>query len=169
VSSLGRSLLVVILLALPVMVVIALPKFLDLAGSVPPPPSGVTFATPGPAFNLLDSTPTSERARIAPLEQTPPPTLSPPSATATAAPTPRPTPTGERIVIGNTDGKGAVLRSDPVTGQPLATLREQQVLDVLERRNVPGSGDWVHVRTADGHEGWVTALVARPAPPSPPR
>jgi Bacterial SH3 domain len=165
VSSLGRSLLIVILLALPLMVVIALPKFLDLAGSVPPP-SGVTFATPEPAFNLLEGTPTSERARIAPLEQTPPPTLSPPSATATAAPTPRPTATGERIVIGNTGGIGAVLRSDPVTGRPVAALREQEVLDVLERRNIPGSGDWVHVRTADGHEGWVTALVARPAQPS---
>jgi hypothetical protein len=159
-------LLIVLLLAIPVLVVIQVPKFLDLAGSVPPPASGVTFATAEPAFSLLDVTPTAERARIAPLDQTPPPTLSPPVATATAAPTPRPTPTGERIVIGNTGGLGAVLRSDPVTGHPVAALREQQVLDVLERRNIPGSGDWVHVRTADGVEGWVTAIVARPAPPT---
>jgi hypothetical protein len=85
-------------------------------------------------------------------------------ATATAAPTPRPTPTGERVIIGNTGGVGAVLRADPVTGKPIASLREQQQLDVLERRNIPGSGDWVHVRTADGREGWITALVAQPAP-----
>ena len=68
------------------------------------------------------------------------------------------------VVIGNTGGLGAVLRADPVTGSPVAALRDQQVLDVLERRNVPGSGDWVHVRTADGKEGWVTGIVARPLP-----
>jgi hypothetical protein len=167
VSSLARSLLVVVLLALPVLVVVELPKFLDLAGSVPPPASGVTYATPEPAFSLLETTPsTSTGSRIAPLDPTPPPTLSPPVATATAVPTARPTPTGERIVISNTGGIGAVLRADPVTGRPVAALREQQVLDVLERRNVPGSGDWVHVRTADGVEGWVTGVVARPAPGS---
>ena len=167
VSSLARSLLIVVLLAVPVLVVVELPKFLDLAGSVPPPPSGVTFATAEPAFSLLDSTPTtSTGSHIAPLDPTPPATLSPPVATATAAATPRPTPTGERVIIGNTGGLGAVLRADPVTGKPVAALREQQVLDVLERRNVPGSGDWVHVRTADGVEGWVTGVVARPAPSS---
>jgi hypothetical protein len=67
-------------------------------------------------------------------------------------------------MIGNTGGLGAVLRSDPVTGKPVAALRERQVLDVLERRNIPGSGDWVRVRTSDGLEGWVTGLVAQPAP-----
>jgi len=41
-------------------------------------------------------------------------------------------------------------------------LREQQVLEVLERRNVPGGGDWVRVRTSEGVEGWVTGLVALP-------
>jgi hypothetical protein len=45
----------------------------------------------------------------------------------------------------------------------VASLREQQVLDVLERKNVPGSGDWVHVRTSDGKEGWVIGVVAIPA------
>jgi hypothetical protein len=85
-------------------------------------------------------------------------------ATATAVPTPRRTPTGERVVIGNTGGLGAVLRADPVTGRPVAALRDAQVVDVLERRNVPGSGDWVHVRTADGLEGWITGIVARPLP-----
>ena len=167
-SSLARSLLVVALLGLPLLVVIQLPRLLDLAGSVPPPTGGVSFATAEPAFKLLDTTPTAVRSRFAPLNDDVPPTLSPPVATATAAPTPRPTPTGERISIGNTGGLGAVLRADPVTGRPLGTLREQQVLDVLERRNVPGSGDWVRVRTADGLEGWVTGIVARPlATPAP--
>jgi hypothetical protein len=57
-----------------------------------------------------------------------------------------------------------VLRADPVTGRPVAALHEQQVVDVLEHRAVPGSGDWVHVRTADGVEGWVTGVVTLPAP-----
>lgn len=161
VSSLVRSLLVVALLGLPVLVVIELPRFLDLAGSVPAPAGRVEYATPEPAFRLLEASPTA-RSRFAPLDDRVPPTLSPPVATATAAPTPRPTPTGERIVIGNTGGLGAVLRADPVTGRPLGALRDAQVLDVLERRNVPGSGDWVRVRTADGTEGWITGLVAQP-------
>jgi SH3 domain-containing protein len=164
VSSLGRSLLIVALLGLPLLVVIELPRFLDLAASVPAPPSDVAFVTPEPSFRLLDVTPTPPRSRYAPLDDSVPPTLSPPVATATAAPTPRPTATGERVVIGNTGGLGAILRANPVTGSPVAALRDQQVLDVLERRNVPGSGDWVHVRTADGKEGWVTGIVARPLP-----
>jgi hypothetical protein len=158
-------LLIVALLGLPLLIVLELPRFLDLAGSVPPP-SGVTYVTPEPAFSLLDATPTPAKSRFAPLDDRVPPTLSPPHATATAAPTPRPTPTGERVVIGNTGGIGAVLRADPVSGQPVGSLRDQQVLDVLERRNVPGSGDWVHVRTSDGREGWVTSMVARPVSPT---
>ena len=160
----GRSLLIVALLGLPLLVVIELPRFLDLAASVPPPANGVTFATPEPAFTLLNATPV--KSRFAPLNDNVPPTLSPPVATATAAPSPRPAPTGERVVIGNTGGLGAVLRADPVSGRPVGALRDQQVLDVLERRSVPGSGDWVRVRTADGTEGWITGLVAKPLPPS---
>jgi hypothetical protein len=139
---------------------------LDLAASVPLPASSVTFATPEPAFKLLDPTPTPPKSRIAPLDEAVPPTLAPPAATATAAPTAPPTPTGERVVIGNTGGVGAVLRADPVSGRPVGALRDQQVLDVLERRTIPGSGDWVHVRTTDGREGWVTGVVARPLPPA---
>jgi hypothetical protein len=69
-------------------------------------------------------------------------------------------------MIANTGGLGAVLRADPVTGKPVAALHEQQVVDVLEHRDVPGNGDWIHVRTSDGVEGWVTGVVARPMPGS---
>jgi hypothetical protein len=162
VASLVRALCVVALLAIPLVVVMELPGLLELAGSVPPS-SDVTYATPNPAFRL-DSTPSAARSRFASIDDTPPPTLAPPVATATAAPTPRPTATGERIIIANTGGAGAVLRSDPVTGQRVASLRDQQQLDVLERRTIPGNGDWVHVRTADGREGWVSGVVAQPVP-----
>jgi hypothetical protein len=164
VGGLIRALFVVALLAIPIVVITQLPRLLELAGSVPDATGEGTLATQIPAFRLLDVTPTAIRSRFASLDETPPPTLAPPVATATAVPTARPTPTGERVIIGNTEGAGAVLRSDPVTGRPVAALRERQVLDVLERRNVPGSGDWVHVRTEDGVEGWVTGLVALPDP-----
>jgi hypothetical protein len=51
----------------------------------------------------------------------------------------------------------------------VSSLREGLVLDVLERRSITGSGEWVHVRTADGAEGWVTGLVALPTSASTPR
>jgi hypothetical protein len=149
------------LLAVPLLVITALPRLFELAGSIPATAREAASTAPAPAFRLIDATPTPTR-KFAPLEDGPPPTLSPPVATPAPAGTPRPTPTGERIVIGNTGGRGAVLRTEPVTGRAVAALREQQVLDVLERRNVPGGGDWVHVRTSEGAEGWVTGLVALP-------
>lgn len=159
-GSLVRVVLVLALLGVPLLVVTELPRVLEIAASIPGPKTNDVFATPTPAFRLGDVTSTP-RNRSA-LNDTLPPTLAPPAATATAVPTPRSAGTGERIMIGNTGGLGAVLRSDPVTGTPIGALRDQQILEVLERRNVPGSGDWVHVRTSDGKEGWVTGLVAVP-------
>jgi hypothetical protein len=140
-----------------------MPRLFELAGSVPVA-SGASSASAAPTqqFRLSDPTATTQRTRFGALEETPPPTLAPPAMTATPVATLRPTPTGERIVIGNTGGIGAVLRDEPVTGKPLGSLAERQVLDVVERRNVPGSGDWVHVRTSDGKEGWIIGLVALP-------
>ena len=160
-GTLVKIVFVLALLGVPLLVIVAMPRFFELAGSVPALSTGASGPTPTPAFRLTDPQPTVARARFAPVEQTPPPTLAPPVPAPLLA-TPRPSPTGERIVIGNTGGIGAVLRSDPVTGQPVASLREGLTLEVLERRSVPGSGDWVHVRTAEGAEGWVTGLVALP-------
>jgi hypothetical protein len=134
-----------------------------------PAPTSEPVATA--ASFRLDTTPVP--SRFVGIDDTgPPPTLAPPAATATMAPTPRPTPTGEHVVVANTGGRGAVLREEPVTGRAVGALHENQVLDVLEHRNVPGSGDWLHVRAADGSEGWITGLVAKPttstAPPSTP-
>ncbi|HEX8966269.1 MAG TPA: SH3 domain-containing protein [Chloroflexota bacterium] len=167
-GALIRAVFVVMLLAVPLVVIGEIPRLLDLASSVPSSASQVVFVTPTPGFRLADATPSSPRSRFASLDETPPPTLAPPAMTATPVATARPTPTGERIMIGNTGGQGAVLRADPVTGAVVASLHEQQVLDVLERRSMPGNGDWVRVRTADGREGWVTGLVALPAPSASP-
>lgn len=162
--SLVKALFAMAMLGVPLLVITTLPRLFELAGSVPAPSTDTGIVAPSPAFRLIETPTPGSRSRFAPLNDTPPPTLAPPEATATPVATPRPAPTGERIVIGNTGGRGAVLRADPVTGRPVAALREQQVLDVLERRNIPGGGDWVRVRTSDGLEGWVTSLVALPAP-----
>ncbi len=159
--NLLKLLVVVALLGMPLLVITTLPRLFELAGSVPAPNSLEADATATPGFHLADPTPTNVRARFGNLDETPPPTLAP-AVAATSAATPRPTATGERITIGNTGGRGAILRAEPVSGRPVATLHEQQVLEVIERQTVPGSGVWVHVRTPEGVEGWVTGLVALP-------
>jgi hypothetical protein len=158
VQTLARSVAVLALLAVPVLVVLNLPRLLDLAGSVPAPTSGVALPTP---FRLEEPTPAA-RSRIAQRDDAPPPTLVPPAAAPKPAPPSAPTPTGERVVIANTGGIGAVLRAEPVSGRQVASLREQLELVVLERRNVGEGGEWLRVKTPDGIEGWVTARVAQP-------
>jgi hypothetical protein len=161
VLNLLKLLVVVALLGMPLLVITALPRFFELAGSVPAVNGPQADPTATPGFRLVDPTPTNARARFGALDETPPPTLAPAVPAAVVA-TPRPTATGERITIGNTGGLGAILRADPVSGQPVAALHEQQVLDVIERRTVPGGGVWVRARTSDGVEGWVTGVVALP-------
>ncbi|MGI9145873.1 MAG: SH3 domain-containing protein [Chloroflexota bacterium] len=159
--NLLKLLLIVAMLGIPLLVVTALPRLFELAGSVPGVSSQQADATATPGFRLSEPTPTNVRTRFGNLDQTPPPTLAAAVAVSPVS-SPQPTATGERISIGNTGGRGAILRADPVSGRPLATLHEQQVLDVLERQTVPGGGVWVRVRTSDGVEGWVTGLVALP-------
>jgi hypothetical protein len=160
VLSLFKAFIILALLGVPIVVITAFPRFVELASSVPSVARQPTGPTPT-VFSLAEAAPTV-RSRFAPLDDTVPPTLAPPAVTPTPEATARPTATGERVMIGNTGGQGAVLRADPVSGRPVGALREKQVLDVIERRRVPGSGDWVHVRTAEGVEGWVTGLVALP-------
>jgi hypothetical protein len=162
VLNLLKLLLVVALLGVPLLVITAMPGFFELVGSVPAVREPQVGPTATPGFTLTDPVATRAPARFGGFDETPPPTLAPPPVAATAAATPRPTATGERITIGNTGGVGAILRADPVSGRPVAALHEQQILDVLERRTIPGSGVWVRVRTSDGVEGWVTGLVALP-------
>ena len=164
--NLLRPLLVLALLGVPLLVVTGLPRLFELAGSVPSVSDRQVDPTATPGFSLIPPNPTSARARFGTLDETPPPTLAPPAAVVRPVATAQPTATGERITIGNTGGQGAILRSDPVTGRPVGALHETQVLDVLERQTVPGSGEWVRVRTAEGVEGWVIGLVARPVAPA---
>jgi hypothetical protein len=158
-----KALVILGLLAVPVFVVLNLPRLVDLASAVPAASTAVVLPTP---FRLEEPTP-APRPRFAGLDDAPPPTLAPPAATPKPVAAIRPTPTGERVVVTNTGGIGAVLRAEPVTGRQVAALREQLVLVVLERRTVQGGGEWLRVQTPEGVEGWVTARAARPAPNQP--
>ncbi|MCA1647418.1 MAG: hypothetical protein LC797_18815, partial [Chloroflexi bacterium] len=142
-----KVVVVLALLGVPLLVITALPRFFELAGSVPALRTGATGPVATPGLRLADARPTNVRARFAPVEETPPPTLAARAPAPVQEATPRPSPTGERVVIGNTGGVGAVLRADPVSGPRIASLREGLTLEVVERRSVPGSGEWVHVRT----------------------
>ena len=46
--------------------------------------------------------------------------------------------------------------------------RTIEVGEVLERRTVPASGDWVRVRTTEGVEGWVIGRAVLPVPSTTP-
>src|SRR5258708_18033862 len=121
------------LLGVPLVVITVLPRFFELAGSVPALP-GSAGPLPTPAFRLSDPTPTNVRQRFAPVIEPPPPTLSPPEAPAAPQATPRPSPTGERVVIGNTGGGGAVLRSAPLSGPPASSLCDGRLLRLFHPR-----------------------------------
>jgi Bacterial SH3 domain len=163
VLSLLKVLVIVGLLAVPLLVITELPKLFELAGSTPTAAGVKVTPAPTPGVRRNEPAPTSTRGRFAALDETPPPTLTRPAPAATPGASPASTSTGERIVIGNTGGLGAVLRAEPVTGRAVGALREKQVFEVLERRSVPGGGEWVRIRTPEGVEGWVTGIVALPA------
>jgi Bacterial SH3 domain len=79
---------------------------------------------------------------------------APSSSDSAAAPT-------EHVRVANTGGAGAILRADPPKGQQVAALRDGTVLEVIEHQALPDGSEWLHVRTAEGAEGWVfSRLVA---------
>jgi hypothetical protein len=84
----------------------------------------------------------------------PPPPITDEQAPADAS--------GDYVKVANTGGLGAILREDPPRGRQVATLRDGQQLEVLERQTVDDS-EWLHVRTADGTEGWLFGRLAGPA------
>jgi hypothetical protein len=68
----------------------------------------------------------------------------------------------EQVKVANTGGVGVLLRSEPPSGRLVASLRDGQVLDVLEHQRV-GDAEWLRVRTREGTEGWVFARLVGPA------
>ena len=109
----------------------------------------------------------------------PAPTRTPsPAPTAAALPTlaPRPAPqpvtspspnAPESVVVANTGGLGGVLRDQPAVGKQIAALQEGQRLTVIERTQVNGA-EWVHVRTDNGLDGWISSRIVASATPASP-
>jgi hypothetical protein len=67
----------------------------------------------------------------------------------------------ERVKVANTGGAGAILRADPPRGRQVAGLRDGTVMQVVDRQQIEGS-EWLHVKTADGVEGWVFSRLVAP-------
>ncbi|MCA1644967.1 MAG: SH3 domain-containing protein [Chloroflexi bacterium] len=67
----------------------------------------------------------------------------------------------EQVKVANTGGAGAILRVDPPKGRQVAGLRDGTVLQVIEHQDVDGS-EWLHVKTAEGQEGWIFARLIAP-------
>jgi hypothetical protein len=68
----------------------------------------------------------------------------------------------EQVKVANTGGVGAVLRAEPVNGARVGALRDGQLLDVLERRDVGGE-EWLHVHTQQNADGWIYGRLVGPA------
>jgi hypothetical protein len=69
----------------------------------------------------------------------------------------------ERVKIANTGGVGAILRAEPPRGRQVAALRDGTVLQVIEHQQLPDGSEWLHVKTAEGVEGWVFSRLAAPS------
>jgi hypothetical protein len=123
---------------------------------------GSAATSPPPiAANQPPATPPPTQSPIRAPTLGPPPTLG--RAEAPPA-SPEPAQAREIVVVANTGAIGGVLRAEPVSGAQVAALREGQRLEVLDRTTRAG-GEWVHVRTAEGVEGWIAARIVAPAPP----
>jgi hypothetical protein len=127
------------------------------AAKAAPSEAAVEVANFNPKTLLADSTPHFLPTPVAAL---PPEANSGPPAPAADEQSAADTQT-ERVKIANTGGVGAILRADPPKGRQVASLRDGTVLEVIEHQQLPDGSEWLHVKTADGVEGWVfSRLVA---------
>jgi hypothetical protein len=158
VQTLVRNVAVTLLLAVPLLMVFGLSQLVGFWAA------GPTTTGTARAFQVVvvpRPTPALS-SRVAPAVETSPPTLAPPPPTAPPATrVATPQTQGQPATIGNTDGRGAVLRADPVSGRQVAALRDRQVVYVLDR-TAAGGAEWARVRTAEGAEGWVIGVVLQP-------
>lgn len=98
--------------------------------------------------------------------------LATPVAAIPAEPdaTPPPSPTDQvpdgtavdQVKVVDPGGAGVLLRSAPSDGKLVASLRNGEVLQVLERQTVDDVA-WLRVRTSSGAEGWVFGGLVLPA------
>jgi uncharacterized membrane protein len=104
------------------------------------------------------------------------PTPVPPTATSTATltptatlpptETPTPSPTPMYALVRTTDGKGALLRSEP-GGSVLASYLDGTLMLVLPGSVEQNGLTWVRVRAPDGKDGWILQTLLATATPAP--
>jgi len=127
------------------------------AAKAGPSPAAVEIANFNPKSLLADNTPhflPTPVAALAPETNSGPPAPAVDEQSAADSAT-------ERVKVANTGGVGAILRADPPKGRQVANLRDGTVLQVIEHQQLPDGSEWLHVRTADGAEGWIfSRLVA---------
>jgi hypothetical protein len=121
-----------------------------------PSPAAEEIANFNPKSLLTDNTPhflpTPVAAYAPDTNSGPPPQTADEAAAAGAV---------EHVKVANTGGTGAILRAEAPKGKQVASLRDGTDLQVLERQQLPDGSEWLHVRTADGTEGWIfSSLVA---------
>jgi hypothetical protein len=122
----------------------------------PPSEAANEVATFDPRAVLSDQTPHFLPTPVAAL---PPETNSGPPAPASDEQTAPAVAQPEQVKVANTGGAGAILRADPPKGRQVAALRDGTVLQVIEHQHLPDGSEWLHVRTAEGAEGWIYGLL----------
>lgn len=107
------------------------------------------------------STARPAQAPIRPTTQAAPPVAPatrPTTAAPTATPPDRTLPTERQLRVANTDGLGVALHTAPGGDRlPEKGYDEGATVTVIGQ-----SGDWVHIRGADGRDGWVPAVTLSP-------
>jgi hypothetical protein len=129
----------------------------------------------GRAPAVKNPTPTSAAIVLPSLTPSPLPSATPVGLTETIEPlasptptlTPSPQPTAAYALITASSGGGAVVRSDPAGVTILATLLNGAVVQVLPDIQNIGGNNWVHIRTAQGIDGWVLQTVLTSVTPTP--
>jgi hypothetical protein len=144
-----------------VLILVAVGTFFLVTNVAKAPPSqdAQEVASFDPRSLLADSTPHFLPTPVAALP--PEANAGPPPPAAAEADTPPSDATGKQVKVANTGGVGAILRADPPKGRQVAALRDGTLLSVLEHRDVDG-GEWLHVRTPDGAEGWIFGRLVSP-------
>ncbi len=124
-----------------------------------PSAEAVEIANFNPKTIFADNTPHFLPTPVAAL---PPEVNSGPPAPAAVEQAPA-TNSGETVKVANTGGVGAILRADPPRGRQVAALRDGTQLQVIEHQQLPDGSEWLHVKTAEGTEGWVFSRLVAPA------
>lgn len=141
-----------------------------LAGPVLGPVVLLPSATPTPTPTALPSSTSTPRPTFTNTPLPPTPTSTPtntlvPTPTPTITPTPAATPVYGLVNAG--EANGVIVRPEPGSMQMVTQLLNGSLLEILPEVVNKNGILWLHVRTPDGKEGWVQAVLIVTATPRP--